>query len=301
MVIKRAPKLTFSIFQARKPLTSNKVPWSDPGIRPRHPPVTVTFGVRRRVLSRTKRPSLLLLSRPMGSARVRPMIKRTSYTFKLDETQQKALMNVLRSGNYRPMTVEHSLIATEGPDCNIALYKSGKCLVQGRDAAEWVTFTLEPQVLGEAHLGYEDVLNPEAIQPHMGIDESGKGDFFGPMVIAAAYVDETLVHALRELNVRDSKTITTDRKAEEMARDIRKLLGHRFALVTVGPTAYNRFVRQDAQREHDSGLGPRARHREFAGEGARLSPRVVRSIQPDASDSAGAFEKRQEHQAGTAV
>ncbi|HBA84034.1 MAG TPA: ribonuclease HIII [Verrucomicrobia bacterium] len=169
------------------------------------------------------------------------MIKRTSYTFKLDETQQKALINLLRTGNYRPLTVEHTLIAAEGPDCNISLYKSGKCLVQGRGAEEWITFNLEPQVLGEVRLGYEDVLNPEANQPHMGIDESGKGDFFGPMVIAAAYVDETLVHALREMNVRDSKTITSDRKAEEMARDIRKLLGARFALVTVGPTAYNRL------------------------------------------------------------
>jgi ribonuclease HIII len=169
------------------------------------------------------------------------MTKRTSYTFKLDETQQKALINLLRTGNFRPMTVEHTIIAAEGPDCNIALYKSGKCLVQGRGAEDWVTFTLEPQVLGEAHLGYEDVLNPEAVQPHMGIDESGKGDFFGPMVIASAYVDEGLVHTLREMNVRDSKTITSDRKAEEMARDIRKLLGPKFAVVTIGPAAYNRL------------------------------------------------------------
>jgi ribonuclease HIII len=75
----------------------------------------------------------------------------------------------------------------------------------------------------------------------MGIDESGKGDFFGPMVIAAAYVDEPLVEKLREMDVRDSKRITSDRKALDMARDIRDLLGDRFAMVNIGPAAYNRL------------------------------------------------------------
>ena len=150
-------------------------------------------------------------------------------------------MALLKAGNYIPRELEHTLIAVEGPDCNIALYKSGKCLVQGKGAHDWITFTLEPQILQEVRLGYEEVLDPESTQPHMGIDESGKGDFFGPLVISAAYVNPALAHALKEMDVRDSKTITTDRKAESMASDIRKLLGHRFALITIGPAAYNRL------------------------------------------------------------
>jgi ribonuclease HIII len=169
------------------------------------------------------------------------MPQRTSFTVKLTPEQQDALVALLKSGNFRPREVEHTRVAAEGPDCNIALYKSGKCLVQGRGAQDWVTFVLEPQILQEARLGYEEVLTPELSQPHMGIDESGKGDFFGPLVIAAAYVDEQLAGAFKELNVRDSKTITSDRKAEEMARDLRRLLGNRFALVTIGPRAYNRL------------------------------------------------------------
>ena len=47
--------------------------------------------------------------------------------FKLDEKAQQALIQLLRNGNYRPLTVEHTLAAAEGADCNIALYKSGKC------------------------------------------------------------------------------------------------------------------------------------------------------------------------------
>ena len=167
--------------------------------------------------------------------------KKNSYTIKLTPEQMAAAARILREGNYRPRRVEYALAAAEGEDCQIALYQSGKCLVQGKGAADWVTFTLEPQVLGEARLGYEDVLNPEANAPHMGVDESGKGDFFGPLVIAAAYVDAAIAKDLKAMNVRDSKTITTDKAAQDLAKKIRARLGDRFAVVSIGPAAYNRL------------------------------------------------------------
>jgi len=151
------------------------------------------------------------------------------------------LVQLLRTGNFRPLEVQHTIAAGQGPDCTIALYKSGKCLVQGKGAEDWVTFTLEPLILKEARVGYDEVHHPEYTDPHMGIDESGKGDFFGPLVIAAVYVDDEIVARFGELNVRDSKTITSDRKAEDMAKEIRKILGGRFSLVAIGPRAYNRL------------------------------------------------------------
>ena len=167
--------------------------------------------------------------------------KKNSYTVKLTPDQMDATARILREGNYRPRRVEYALAAAEGEDCQIVLYQSGKCLVQGKGAADWVTFVLEPQVLGEARLGYEDVLNPEANAPHMGVDESGKGDFFGPLVIASAYVDETIAKDLKAMNVRDSKTITSDKAAQDLAKKIRARLGDRFAVVSIGPAAYNRL------------------------------------------------------------
>ncbi len=167
--------------------------------------------------------------------------KKNSYTIKLTPEQMEAAARILREGNYRPRRVEYAVAAAEGEDCQIVLYQSGKCLVQGRGAADWVTFVLEPQVLGEARLGYEDVLNPEANAPHMGVDESGKGDFFGPLVIAAAYVDETIAKDLKAMNVRDSKTITTDKAAQDLAKKIRARLGEKFVVVSIGPSAYNRL------------------------------------------------------------
>ncbi len=164
-----------------------------------------------------------------------------SFSFKLDSEQQQELVQLLSNPKYLPEKVPHTTVAVSIPDCRINLYTSGKLLVQGKAAQDWVTFTLEPDILKEAVIGYEELHDPEALQPHMGIDESGKGDFFGPLVIASAYVDEDLVNKLREMGVRDSKRISSDNVALNMARDIRKLLGDRCALVTIGPRAYNRM------------------------------------------------------------
>jgi ribonuclease HIII len=164
-----------------------------------------------------------------------------SFSYKLNETQQRNLKRLLAHPKYRTETVPHTQIAVSLPDCRINLYNSGKLLVQGKAAQEWITFTLETEILMEATLGYEEFHDPEAFQPHMGIDESGKGDFFGPLVIAAAYVDEGLVEKLREMGVRDSKKISSDNVALNLARDIRKLLGDRCSMVTIGPRSYNRM------------------------------------------------------------
>lgn len=169
------------------------------------------------------------------------MVQRNSFTFALTEPQQTKLATLLRSGNYRPRETPYTVVAVEGPDCTIALYTSGKCVVQGKGAQDWVTYTLEPEVLLEARLGYETVHTPEMFQPHLGVDESGKGDFLGPLVIAAAYTDESIVPLFQKMNVRDSKQITSDRKAEELAGEIIEVLKGRYAVVTIGPRAYNRL------------------------------------------------------------
>lgn len=164
-----------------------------------------------------------------------------SFTFALDPAQQDALQCELSEGNYLPVTVPYARAAGERPGCKIVLYQSGKCVVQGKGAADWVSFVLEPNILGAARIDDAKVVPAEAFEPHMGIDESGKGDFFGPMVIAAAYVDAPLVRELQKLNVRDSKLISSDRKALEIGRALRQVLRDRYAVITIGPRAYNRL------------------------------------------------------------
>jgi len=164
-----------------------------------------------------------------------------SFTFELSKEQQRLLSDLIQTGNYREEFVPHTLLAASKEDLRINLYKSGKCVIQGKGARDWVAFTLEPSVLLQAGLDYEEVLNPGSVSPHMGIDESGKGDFFGPLVIAGVFVDRNIAAALKALDVRDSKRVTSDKKILAMAGDIRKTLAGKFNVVPIGPRAYNRL------------------------------------------------------------
>ena len=169
------------------------------------------------------------------------MVRKSSFTYELSPEQQARLLDILNNGNYRPTHVEHAIAAADGDGFRIVLYKSNKCVVQGKGAEDFVLFTLEPIVLQHAGLGYEDELNPEQAEPHVRVDESGKGDYFGPMVVAAAYVDRDLIGVMREMDVKDSKSITSDNKAIALGRDLRELLGKRMGIVKIGPEAYNRL------------------------------------------------------------
>lgn len=70
----------------------------------------------------------------------------------------------------------------------------------------------------------------------IGIDESGKGDYFGPLVIAAVYVTLVTHQELALMQVRDSKKIS-DGRILEMAPEIRRLCPH--SIVVIGPQRYN--------------------------------------------------------------
>jgi len=194
-----------------------------------------------RVFGKTKDGVLPCLKRAGGPAIFHLMNPRTSFTYPLSAAQQSLLLDILRTGNFRPFPLEYTIMAAEGTACKIALYKSGKCVIQGKGASDFVTFTLEPQVLATAGLGYEHVLDSEAFSPHIGIDESGKGDFFGPLVVAGVFVDNDIATAMRDMDLKESKRMTSDKKVLETARSLRKLLGKRYAIVAIGPAAYNRL------------------------------------------------------------
>ena len=172
------------------------------------------------------------------------MPPKNSFTFALDSEQQERLHAMLAEGNFKPVKVPYTRIAVQAPswDCNVNLYTSGKCLVQGSGAQEFVVNILEPMILQRIVVGYEEVLAPEALAPHMGVDESGKGDFFGPLVIAAAYTNEEIAKQFRDIGVKDSKAISSDKQALAVAAKIRGILGpNRHTVVRVGNATYNRL------------------------------------------------------------
>ena len=75
--------------------------------------------------------------------------------------------------------------------------------------------------------------------PHFGVDESGKGDYFGPLVIAGVYSDERTAEALVKLGCKDSKAIPDDKKIAAIAAKIMQLPGVAYEVVCIGPKRYN--------------------------------------------------------------
>ena len=117
--------------------------------------------------------------------------KLSTYTIKLDDTQMKKLRAACEAKSWEPFVVAYTHFAFKGPDCNVSAYTSGKVVVAGKGTEDFVQNVIEPEVTGQAKLGYDAVLHPEWFTAHAGLDESGKGDFFGP-VIAATVIDELI-------------------------------------------------------------------------------------------------------------
>src|SRR5204863_3840888 len=123
---------------------------------------------------------------------------------------------------------------------SVAVYEKGpKVLLQGKGSEEFVQFQLEPKILEQAKLGYEEVHSPEMFEPHFGIDESGKGDFFGPLVIAGVYVNASVAGRFLDSGIKDSKRIGSDARIRALAKIIRTTAGAAIDTVVIGPERYN--------------------------------------------------------------
>jgi len=165
----------------------------------------------------------------------------TSYTCRLTDAQACELEALLRESGFALRVVPYTRFAGHKGQVSVVFYTSGKLVVQGKGTQEFVEFVLEPQILKEARLGYEAVHDPDLLIPRLGVDESGKGDLFGPLCVAGVYVNERVIKVWQNARIRDSKKITSDKRIHELARLIRDTPGCVSAVVPIGNEAYNRL------------------------------------------------------------
>ncbi|MBV9008201.1 MAG: ribonuclease HIII [Verrucomicrobia bacterium] len=165
-----------------------------------------------------------------------------SFTARLSPAQAQTLQRLLQERGFDFSERPYTIFFAQKEKLSVAVYEKGpKVLVQGRGVEDFVKFELEPNVLGEARLGYEEVHSPEMFEPHFGVDESGKGDFFGPLVIAGVFVNRETARAFLDAGVQDSKRISSDARIRELAKEIRQRAAGRIDVVTIGPARYNQL------------------------------------------------------------
>jgi ribonuclease HIII len=169
-----------------------------------------------------------------------PFAPVNSYTIAITPLQAAALRILLQDQGFEFADRPYTIFFAQKAKLSIAVYEKGpKVVIQGKDTEEFVRFCLEPEILKEARVGYEEVLQPEMFEPHFGIDESGKGDFFGPLVIAGVYVEREIARHLLSLGVVDSKRIGSDKRIRQLADGILETPGLAANVVLIGPEKYN--------------------------------------------------------------
>jgi ribonuclease HIII len=124
-------------------------------------------------------------------------------------------------------------------NCTVTFYNKGKVVLQGAGAEEWARFIDAEADLAPPEHPFDAALEKHPSPPPatwIGIDEAGKGDYFGPLVVVAAALDRDRIPLLRELGVADSKRLT-DKKAHDLARQLKTFC--KFRKVVIGPERYN--------------------------------------------------------------
>lgn len=168
-----------------------------------------------------------------------------SLTLLLTDSQVVKLQALLEQRGYEPREVPYAVYSYSGNKTVVTVYrKNNKLLIQGSGLKEFVEFILEPEILADTLFGGGSgcaAMDTEAFRPHFGIDESGKGDYFGPLVIAGVYADPAIASALIKMGVCDSKLISSPAKIRSLAASIKKIPGIAHVIIRVGPERYNEF------------------------------------------------------------
>ena len=155
-------------------------------------------------------------------------------SIKLSDKEVKEFSTVMKALGWivKEINNDYVLGAFTSPNGSVAtLYSSGKLVFQGGES-----FT---EVISHIHgsKGEKDF-----VQPHIGVDEVGKGDYFGPLVVVACYVNNEFADKLSLLGFDDSKKFT-DRKIAELYSNVKDYPYYYPSIVS--PSEYNDLVNKE--------------------------------------------------------
>lgn len=162
-----------------------------------------------------------------------------TFTTKLSSESIPKLEKDLQEQGFSFTKPLHTVFSAKKKGVICTLYESGTLVVQGKDKASFIEFYLEPEILNAFTFTY-----PQAnvdTTARIGLDEAGKGDFFGPLCIAGVYADQKGILQLVEMGVKDSKRFS-DASIRKLAKKIRE--AYSFVLIRLFPKKYNELYGQ---------------------------------------------------------
>lgn len=156
----------------------------------------------------------------------------------IDLTLKEKLKADLLDQGFELFTPPHSYFSAKRSGIVLCLYKSGKLTVQGKNKNEFITYYLEPEILKDFSYNYPN-LHVDFTE-RIGVDEAGKGDFFGPLCIGALYATKKCIQTLMTLGVKDSKSMS-DSVIGKIAKEIKK--NCTYHCVNIYPEKYNQLYK----------------------------------------------------------
>ena len=138
----------------------------------------------------------------------------------------------------------HVLVNGDGGKVSLNVFfgkKGNKIVLQGnKDLTLYKK--ISDIIFGEKLLN-DDKLDSEPSYPYIGTDESGKGDYFGPLVIAGVYITPITGGQLKSLGIRDSKELS-DLQINQLAQEIIQNKEIIFNVVLISPEKYNQLYKR---------------------------------------------------------
>ncbi len=159
----------------------------------------------------------------------------------LTKVEQGDLRGRLDGGSFEWRTAPHAQYSVKGEGVVATLYNSGKLVVQGATPEEFLARFVagkapDPKKKVSKAKSEEGDAVSQVLVTTVGSDEAGKGDFFGPLVVAAVRLDPEVAKKMQEGGVMDSKKLT-DAKALQLGKALRETVP--YSVVRVDPEQYN--------------------------------------------------------------
>jgi ribonuclease HIII len=176
-------------------------------------------------------------------------MKNQTIVFKISDNLREQVIDFYKD-RFIENNPPYSVFQVRDYDCIITLYESGKLMFQGIGAdIEASYWTEQERILNNRNIDKElsdKEKKKEQDEDHtnynkydtIGSDEVGTGDYFGPIVVTASFVDKKNQMLLIDLGVRDSKKLT-DEKIIEIAPKVIQNIPH--VTFTFTPKDYNKF------------------------------------------------------------
>ncbi len=169
------------------------------------------------------------------------------FTEKIDTKKQEAIKGfILQNFEAIINPKQYAFWEIKNKDFVATFYNSGKFVIQGKDfsalldalSAKFEDFGKRETGNGKRKVETENIRSPFTVHrsPYIGTDESGKGDFFGPLVVAGVLLDEKNRKLFEELGIKDSKTLK-DEQMIKMALEIQK--NSVYSVVAISNAKYN--------------------------------------------------------------